>query len=126
MASLTTIDGEQINFTPDAVAALTDRAANGALGTCVFGLAKAELRIAEPVGAFLTRLGITAHFVELTRPDESPVWINAPAVSALSAPTPDQYPANTNTVVSTGAFTQGVIETPAVAIAAINAHGGKL
>jgi len=126
MATLTTVDGATITFTPDSIAAVTDHGATGTAVTCVYGIAKAELRIAESVTAFLTPLGIIAKFVQLTRPDASPVWINGPSISSLSAPLPADYPPNVNTVVSAGAFTQGVIETPEVVIAAVNAHGGKL
>ena len=127
MADLTTVDGAQITFKPDAVVAVTDHDANtGVAETCVYGITKGVLHIAEPVIGFLQRIGVTANFAQLTRPNGSPIWINGASVSSLRAPQPDEYVAGVNTIISAGSLTQGVTETPATAKAAINVHGGKL
>ena len=127
MATLTTVDGLQVSFQPDSVAVLTDHdAGTGVAVTCVYGITNSDLHIAESVAAFLSRLGITTNFAQLTRPNDSPVWIHGSDVSSIRAPLPDEYIDGVNAVVTTGVLTQGVKETPAAAVAQINAHGGKL
>jgi len=127
MATLTTVDGLQVSFQPDSVAVLTDHdAGTGVAVTCVYGITNSDLHIAESVAAFLSRLGITTNFAQLTRPNDSPVWIHGSAVSSIRAPLPAEYIDGVNAVVTTGVLTQGVKETPAAAVAQINAHGGKL
>jgi hypothetical protein len=69
MATLTTVDGIQITFVTKAVAAPADHDANTGLAvTCVYGVAKEELRISESVEAFMKRPRITKNFSQLTRP----------------------------------------------------------
>jgi hypothetical protein len=127
VADLTTTDGQQISFDPAAVAAVADRDADtGAAVTCVYGLSPGVVKIPEPVSAFLGRLGIVGKFARLTRPDGSPVWIDAAAVSLLRAPLPGEYPPNAKCVIRAGALTQAVTEDPATASAAIQASGGHL
>jgi hypothetical protein len=122
MATLTTVDGAEIDFAPDNVAAV---APDGS-GAVVFGATHGSVQIAEAPQVFLTRLGIAANFVQLTRPDRFPVWINGKAVSSLRAPLPNEYPPNVQAVVFTGAVTQAVTETVAAARTALNAHMAKL
>jgi hypothetical protein len=127
MATLETVDGIQITFNPDSVVAVADHdAVTGAIVTCVYGVTKAELRIAEPVDAFLARLGIAAKFAKLTRPNGSPIWINGNSVSSLRAPLPGEYVDGVATVITTGSLTQGVKESPDDTRIQLNAHGGKL
>lgn len=127
MATLTTVEGAQIDFRPDAVVAVADRdAITRAAVTCVYGIANSAVHISEPVAGFLGRLGVEGKFARLTRADGAPIWINGAAVTTLRSPLPDEYVATVNTVISVGSFTQGVEESPAAARAAINAHGGSL
>jgi hypothetical protein len=127
MATLTTVGGLQITFTPSSVELLADHdASTGAAVTCVYGVTKDMLKIVETVQNFLSRVRITKNFAQLTRPNGSPVWISGSAVSSLYAPGPGEYVAGVNTVVVTGALTQGVQEAPAAATTALNAHGGNL
>ena len=127
MADLTTIDGLQFSFTPDAVIAVTDHdAVTGQAVTCVFGITPYPLRINETVDGFLARIGVNGDFAQLTRPNGSPIWICAKAVSALCAPLPGEYVDGVQSVISLGSMTQGVEEAPAAVKAAVNAHGGKL
>ena len=87
MATLTTVDGLQVSFEPDSVAVLTDHdAGTGVAVTCVYGITNSDLHIAESVAAFLSRLGITPDFAQLTRPNASPVWIHGSAVSSIRVP----------------------------------------
>lgn len=127
MAVLTTVEGAQMSFKPDALAAVVDHdAITGAAVTCVYGIANSAVRISEPVDSFLGRLGIVDKFARLTRANGAPIWVNGAAVTALRAPLPDEYAATVNAVISVGSLTQGVTESLAAASSAINAHGGSL
>jgi hypothetical protein len=125
VAELTTVDGHQILFDPSGIAAVADRdPATGSVVTCVHGITAGIVRIRETVVGFLDRLAIAGKFAKLTRPDHSPVWINAPSVRLLHAPLPGEYPADAKSVVSVDSFTQAVTEDVATARAAINALRG--
>jgi len=127
MPSLTTVDGYQITFSAKAVAMLTDHdASTGQVVTCVYGVTKGILHIEESVQNFLQRISMTNKFAQLTRPNGSPVWINASAVSSIRAPLPDEYVDAVNAVISIESLNQGVTETPAEATTLINEHGGAL
>jgi len=127
MATLNTVDGFQIAFSPKAISAITDHdGATGQAVTCVYGITMGVLHINETVHAFIKRLGVTKNFAQLTRPNGSPVWINGSSVSSIRAPLPNEYVAGVNTVVAADSLTQGVKETLADVITAINAHGGDL
>ncbi len=127
MAILTTVDGIQITFESKVVSALADHDANtGAAVTCVYGINEGVLHISESVQAFMTRVGITKAFAQLTRPNGSPVWINGSAVSSICAPLPNEYVPAVKTLVFAGSLTQGVKEPPADVTKAINNHGGDL
>lgn len=124
MADLTTTDGETISFDPAAIVAVADRDVNtGVAVTCLYGLSPGIVKIAKPVAGFL---GIAGKFVKLTRPDRSPVWINAGAVSLLRAPQPGEYPPDARSVVRAGSLTQAVTQDPAIVKAAIEASGGHI
>jgi hypothetical protein len=124
VAELTTVDGHQIVFDPSGIAAVADRDPAGSVVTCVHGITADIVRIRETVVGFLDRLTIAGKYAKLTRPDHSPVWINAPSVMLLHAPLPGQYPADVKSVVSVGSFSQAVTEDVATARAAINALRG--
>ena len=127
MATLTTVGDIQITFVPKAVSALADHdASTGLVVTCVYGVAKETLQIRESVEEFMKRLRITKNFVQLTRPNGWPVWINGSAVSSIRGPLPSEYVAGVNTVVFADDLTQGVKELPGDVMAAINEHGGDL
>lgn len=127
MADLTTTDGETISFDPAAIVAVADRDVNtGAAVTCLYGLSPGIVKISESVATFLGRLGIAGKFVKLTRPDRTPVWINAGAVSLLRAPQPGEYPPDARSVVRAGSLTQAVTQDPAIVKAAIEASGGHI
>ena len=127
MATLNTIDGHQITFSPGKVVAIADHdASTGAAVTCIYGVTKEMLHINEGVKAFIARLKIAKKLAQLTRPNSSPVWINGSAVSSLRAPLPGEYVAGVNTIVSTGALVQGVKESVEATTTALNDHGGDL
>jgi hypothetical protein len=127
MAELTDTAGEEIDFDPADVTAITstDSDTGGEL-TCLYGLSAGLVRTAEPVATLIGRLRLEAKLAQLTRPDGSPVWIAGAAVISLRPPIQDQYPPSVQAVVSVTGLTQGVTETPAQAKAAIDAHGGRL
>jgi hypothetical protein len=122
MATLTTVDGVEVFFNAEGVAAV---APDGG-GAAVYGVTQAALRLGESPQGFLNRVGIAPKFAQLTRPDGSPVWISGAAVSAMRPPLPNEYPSDAHAVVFTGPLTQAVRETPAAARTALNGHGGKL
>ena len=125
MAELTTVDGHHIVFDPSGISAVADRdPTTGSVVTCVHGITADMVKVRETVVGFLGRLTIAGKFAKLTRPDHSPVWINAAAVRLLRAPLPGQYPADVKSVVSVDSFTQAVAEDVATARAAINALRG--
>ena len=128
MASLTTTGGMQIAFDPASVVEVADHDdSTGEAVTCVYGVLPSLVHISETVAAFLARIGVAAKFCVLTRPNGFPVQVNGGSVSVVRAPLPDEYVAGVNSVVTVGGLApQGFTETPAAAIAAINAHGGKL
>jgi hypothetical protein len=126
---LVTTDGRRIGFDPAAIVAIADHDPDtGAAVTCVYGLSPpwAFIRISESVAAFLARLGIASWFVELTRPDRSPVWINAAAVFLLRKPLPGEYRADAKSVVFAGWLRQAVTQDPAIVKAAVEAAGGRV
>ena len=132
MPSLTTIDGLKFTFSSKTVAVVADHdAATNELVTSVYGVGKGMLRIRESVLNLLNRLGIIGKFAKLTRPNGTPVWINASSVSAVRAPIPDdvfpdQEGAVYNAFVITSAITQGVRETLDQAAALLRDHGGDV
>jgi hypothetical protein len=126
---LTTTDGRRIGFDPGAIVAIADRDPDtGAAVTCIYGLSppSAFIRISEPVGAFLARLSIVSWFVKLTRPDGSPVWINAAAVILLRKPLPGEFRADARSVVLAPGLWQAVTQDPAMVKAAVEAAGGRV
>jgi len=127
MATITTVDGIQITFSPKTISVITDHdAVTGEAVTCVYGITVAALRTKEPAPTLMKRLRIAANFAQLTRPNGSPVWIDGASVSSLRAPLPDEFVDGVNTVVFASALTQGVKESPSVATAALNAQGADL
>jgi hypothetical protein len=126
MADLTTVDGKHVSFVPDAVTAVTDQDEHGTPVTCVFGITPAPLEIGEAVAGFLARIGVTANFARLTRPNGSAIWVCGPAVSSLSASLPGDDPDGARAVIVVGGRRQAVEEDAASVKAAVDAHGGKL
>jgi hypothetical protein len=94
--------------------------------TCVYGVGKAPQKIAEGVDAFLQRIGVAAHFFELTRPNDTAIWVNGAAVNWLTLPMAGEYPPDTKTMVAIGSLTQAVQQDLAAVRALVNSHGGDL
>jgi hypothetical protein len=126
---LVTTDGRRIGFDPAAIVAIADHDPDtGAAVTCIYGLSPpwGFIRISESVATFLARLGIASWFVELTRPDASPVWINAAAVFLLRKPLPGEYRADAKSVVFAGWLRQAVTQDPTTVKAAVESAGGRV
>lgn len=64
--------------------------------------------------------------VRLTRPDGSPVMIDAAAVLSIRAALPGEYAPGVQTVITIQKMRQGVRESRAAAAALIRAHGGRV
>jgi hypothetical protein len=127
MAKLTTVDGIEITFNPRSLWMVIDHdAVTHALVTTVYGIKKAPVLIKEEPAAFLNRVKISDNFAVLTRADNSPIWINAPAVSSVYAPQPKLYVPEVKSVIEIGSMSVGIVETTEEAIAALNARGGDL
>ena len=126
MATVTTVDGIQYSINPDAIVVVSDEAAANVCD--VLGPTKGTLRLNEASIGLLTRLGIAANFAQLTRSDGSPVWVNGKAASSLRAPLSGEFPTmpTARTVIYIGTTEQAVDEDQAAAVAALNAHGGRL
>ena len=127
MAELTTTSGEVIDFDPVALTAISDMDPDsGAAVTCVYGIEGGVVQTVDPVTDLLQRLHLANKVAKLTRPDASPIWIVAAAVTTLRAPLPGEYAAEVKAVVAVTGLTQGVAETLSEAQAAIDAAGGHL
>ena len=127
MADLITMDGLQLHFDPSAVTAVADHDADTLRRvTTINGVADGGLRAADSPEGFLTRIGVAPSFARLTRVNGTFIWVNCLAVSVIRPPTRDEYPPSARALVSVGALTQAVRETPAEVKEAVNAHGGKL
>jgi hypothetical protein len=126
LATLTTIDGDEIVFAPAHICAVSDRdAATGDSVTCVYGIAAAPVHTNEDAQAFLTRLSLLNGFANLTRPDSTPVWLCSASVGLIRLPKAGEYDPAVHTVVVAGSLTQGLLEDMQTVRAALNAHGGS-
>jgi hypothetical protein len=127
VADLTTIDGLQFHFDPNAVTAVADHDENTLEAvTTVYGLMDGRLRIAEDAQGFLARMGVARSFAKLTRLNDTFIWVNGSAVAVIRSPLPDEYPLAAQAVVLVGTLTQAVKETLAQVKQALNSCGGKL
>jgi|SRR5476649_231128 len=126
MAQLVTATGLKILFDPSDVVAVSDHddAADEML-TCVYGINSGPLKISETVDDFLGRLDLTSTFAKLTRPNLTPIWLRASAVTSIRPTLAGEYNSNARSVVSVGTFTQAVCEDLESAAAAIDTHRGK-
>ncbi len=127
MAELTTTSGEVIDFDPAAVTAISDMDPDsGAAVTCVYGIEGGVVQTVDPVSDLLQRLHLTNKVAKLTRPDASPIWVVAAAVTTLRAPLSDEYAPEVKAVIAVTGVMQGLTETLPEAQGAIDAAGGHL
>ena len=127
MPQLVTLEGIQFYFNVAAVAAVADSDADtGERVTTVYGLAAGRLRISTSPEKFLQSIHAAAQFVELTRLDDSHVWINAPAVAVIHSPVRDEDSTLAICVIPLGGTRFAVKETPDEVLRLLNAHGASL
>lgn len=90
------------------------------------GLLPAETRsyLVDITRALDGHAGRGASLARLTRPDGSPVMIDAQEASSVRAALPEEYAPGVLSVIAVGKVRQGVRETVASARAILRAHGG--
>jgi hypothetical protein len=93
--------------------------------TCVYGVMVNCLKINESIQEFLSRLKITTNFALLAGANGASIWMNGSSASAIRGLLPGDAP-DVNAVVYTSSISQGVKESVGEAMAALDAHGGKL
>lgn len=126
MVKLTTTASEAIDFDPAAVTAVSDRDADtGEAVTCVFGLAVGVLRTQEPVPALLERLHLAAAFARHA-PGRRLHLVRGQGGGFGACAVEGEYVSSVRAVVSAGALTQGVTQTPEEVRRLVDAHGGAL
>jgi hypothetical protein len=127
MSQLVTLEGVQFYFNVAAVTAVADSDADtGERVTTVYGLAAGRLRISASPEKFLQSVHAADAFVELTRLDDSHVWINASAVAVIHSPVREEDSSAANCVLPLGGIHFAVKETLDEVRRLLNAHGASL
>jgi hypothetical protein len=124
MATLQTTNGVEIRFDAQRVTEVASDA--GGSGTTISGITEGTVHIAGAPVDFLNRLGIRAQFAELTRPDNSSVWIRGTAVAWIRAPLRQEYPPDVQAVVNLGEGAQGVTQLVQETADRLNRAGANL
>jgi hypothetical protein len=131
MVAITTLSGESVHV-PDETVTLVAGPYPSDVGphTYVYGPTTGPLITAEAPQLVVSRLATKASFAVLTRPNGTPAWVHAPAVSAVREPlwTEAPYPGQgvANAVVMIGKFHQSVQEDVDTVIQILNAHDAHL
>lgn len=82
--------------------------------TYIHGFSLGMIVSHEPVEHFLNRLRVVPPLVQFTRPNRTPVWIKAAAITEVTPPLPrGQYEQGTNAVIWLNRLRQAVVETMA-------------
>ena len=127
MPQLVTLEGIHFYFNVGAVTAVADSDADTGEGvTTVYGLAAGRLRISVSPEKFLQSVHAADAFVELTRPDDSHVWINASAVAVIHSPVREEDSSGANCVLPLGGIRFTVKESLDDVRRLLNAHGARL
>ena len=123
MIAIRALDGTEVAVNENAVTLVAGPYPHD-LGphTYVHGVERGALVTAEDAAALVGRLGVDPPLVKLTRPDASPVWIKAAAVSAIRPPmaTEQQAGGAVRAVVVIGDLHQVVREDVQAAMIALN------
>jgi len=123
MIAIRALDGTEVAVNENAVTLVAGPYPHD-LGphTYVHGVERGALVTAEDAAALVGRLGVDPPLVKLTRPDASPVWIKAAAVSAIRPPmaTEQQAGGAVRAVVVIGDLHQAVREDVQAAMSALN------
>ena len=113
MITVRALDGTEVDVNEEAVTVVAGPYPHD-LGphTYVHGVERGVLVTAENAAALVARLGVDPPLVKLTRPDASPVWIKASAVSEIRPPlaTEQQAAGAVKAVVVIGDLHQAVRE----------------
>jgi len=127
MPQLMTLEGTRFYFDALAVAAVADSDADtGDRVTTVYGLAAGRLRINDNPEKFLQSIHVANKFVELTRLDDSHVWINAATVASIHSPVSEEDSTGANCIIPLGGTRFAVKETLDEVKRLLNAHGANL
>jgi len=127
MPQLMTLEGTRFYFDALAVTAVADSDADTGEGvTTVYGLAAGRLRINDSPGRFLQSIHAANKFVELTRLDDSHVWINAAAVAVIHSPVREDDSTGANCIIPLGGTRFAVKEALDEVQRLLNAHGARL
>ena len=123
MIAIRALDGTEVAVNENAVSLVAGPYPHD-LGphTYVHVVERGALVTAEDAAALVGRLGVDPPLVKLTRPDASPVWIKAAAVSAIRPPTATEQQAGgaIRAVVVIGDLHQAVREDVQAAMIALN------
>jgi hypothetical protein len=123
MIAIRALDGTEIVVNQDAVTLVAGPYPHD-LGphTYVHGVERGVLVTAEDAAALVARLGIDPPLVKLTRPDASPVWVRASAVSEIRPPlaTEHQAAGAVKAVIVIGDLHQAVREDVQTAMSTLN------
>jgi hypothetical protein len=127
MPQLMTLEGTRFYFDALAVTAVADSDADTGEGvTTVYGLAAGRLRINDSPERFLQSVHASDKFVELTRLDDSHVWIHAAAVAVIHSPVREEDSTGANCVIPLGGTRFAVKETLDEVRRLLNARGASL
>ena len=123
MIAIRALDGTEVAVNENAVTLVAGPYPHD-LGphTYVHGVERGALVTAEDAAALVGRLGVDPPLVKLTRPDASPVWIKAAAVSAIRPPlaTEQQAAGVVKAVIVIGDLHQAVREDVQTAMSILN------
>jgi hypothetical protein len=123
MIAIRALDGTEVVVNQDAVTLVAGPYPHD-LGphTYVHGVDRGVLVTAEDAAALIARLGVDPPLVKLTRPDASPVWVKASAVSAIRPPlaTEQQAAGAVKAVIVIGDLHQAVREDMQTAMSILN------
>ena len=123
MITVRALDGTEVDVNEEAVTVVAGPYPHD-VGphTYVHGVERGVLVTAEKAAALVVRLGVDPPLVKLTRPDASPVWVKASAVSEVRPPlaTEQQAAGAVKAVVVIGDLHQAVRDDVQTAMRILN------
>jgi len=131
MVAITTLSGQQVDVADEAIALVGGPYPHD-VGphTYVYGPTVGVLITGEAPDLMVGRLRNQKDFAKLTRPNGSPAWVCAKAISAVRAPLSTEAPepgeGRVNAVLVIGKLHQSVQEQVSVAIQILTDHGAQL
>jgi len=131
MVAITTLSGQQIDVADETISLVVGPYPHD-VGphTYVYGPTIGALITGEAADVMVGRLRNVKDFAKLTRPNGTPAWVQAKAVSAVRAPLTTEAPewgeGIVNAVMVIGKMSQSVQEQVSAAIYILNAQGSRL